>query len=57
MEKGKRVREVVVMDGNPLHDWVKLFKDKTLADGSTIHVTQGGWNKVNITVYNGKGTN
>jgi len=57
MEKAKRVREVVVMDGNPLHDWVKLFQDKTLADGSKIHLTQGGWNKVNITVYNGKGTN
>lgn len=50
-----KAREVVVMDGNSMHDWVKLFEGKTLADGSTIHVTQAAWNKVNVTVYNAKG--
>lgn len=48
-------RVVVVMDGNPLHDWYAMFDGCKLADGSNIHVVQGSWDKISITVYDGKG--
>ncbi|KAL0478007.1 synapsin [Acrasis kona] len=44
-------RNVVVMDGNVNHDWVGMFKGKTLRDGSTIRVVQGSWMETAITYY------
>jgi glutathione synthase/RimK-type ligase-like ATP-grasp enzyme len=46
-----RVLQVVIMDGNHGHDWVGMFKDKTLKDGSTIRVVQGSWMETAITYY------
>jgi hypothetical protein len=33
-----RIYQVVVVDGNPTHDWVKLFDGCTMRDGSPIRV-------------------
>ncbi|KAL6052270.1 Asparaginyl-tRNA synthetase, cytoplasmic (Asparagine--tRNA ligase) (AsnRS) [Balamuthia mandrillaris] len=47
-------RTVVLMDGNPGHEWGKIFADSTLADGTPVRLIQAAWNKVTVTVYDGK---
>jgi len=49
---GKPVRQLVVIDGDIMHDWVEMFKGKTLPDGSTIRVVQASWIETGVTVYN-----
>ncbi len=54
-KEGGPARQVIVMDGNPLHDWCAMFSGCTLSDGSPLRIIQAAWNKVSVTVYDGKG--
>lgn len=47
--------QVVVMDGNPSHDWVKLFSNCELADGSAFRIVQCSWIETAVTVYHRNG--
>lgn len=49
--KPKRTHNVVVFDGNPLHNWAELFRDRTLEDGSVLNVVQCSWNHAACSVY------
>lgn len=42
---------IVVFDGNPLHNWAELFRDHTLSDGSLLNVIQCSWNHASVAVY------
>jgi hypothetical protein len=42
---------VVVFDGNAMHNWAELFRDLTLSDGSQLNVVQCSWNHASVTVY------
>jgi glutathione synthase/RimK-type ligase-like ATP-grasp enzyme len=44
-------RQVVIMDGNSLHDWVGMFAGRTLKDGTPIRVVQASWVETALTYY------
>lgn len=51
MSEKKRTFNLLVLDGNSQHNWVELFENRTLSDGSTLRVVQASWNEVSVTSY------
>lgn len=46
-----KVINVLVLDGNPLHDWPKLFHDMKLDGGQTLNIVQTSWNETRVVVH------
>ncbi len=44
-------KNLLVLDGDEMHDWPAMFKDCTLADGSPIRVIQASWIEVEVSDY------
>lgn len=51
----ERVRELIVLDGRVTNDWVKLFENDRLKDGSRIRVVQASWMETSVAVYSDAG--
>lgn len=51
IEIKKKIFTVIVFDGNVNHDWTKIFGDKTLNDGSELHIIQTSWMDSDIVIY------
>eukprot|EP01080_Neovahlkampfia_damariscottae_P007795 gene7795-12269_t len=53
MSQDKKVKtyQVVVFDGDKTHNWVDVFEDKTLKDGSKLRIIQTSWYDSDIVVY------
>jgi len=48
-------KQLIVFDGDALHDWVAVFRDTVLPDGSSIRVIQASWIEVELTHYHDGG--
>eukprot|EP01130_Rhizamoeba_saxonica_P001086 TRINITY_DN10958_c0_g1_i1.p1 TRINITY_DN10958_c0_g1~~TRINITY_DN10958_c0_g1_i1.p1 ORF type:complete len:390 (-),score=71.35 TRINITY_DN10958_c0_g1_i1:58-1227(-) len=44
-------KTIIVIDGNPLHNWVELFDECILADGTELEIVQGSWMDVAVVVH------
>jgi hypothetical protein len=51
IEKKVKTYQVVVFDGDKSHNWVDIFEDKTLKDGSKLRIIQTSWYDSDIVVY------
>ena len=44
-------RQLLVLDGDQMHDWCRAFAAVRLSDGSGIRVVQASWMEIEVTVY------
>lgn len=48
-------KNIVIFDGNPVHDWCKLFQGKTLEDGTELYIVQTSWKESRVVNYGSSG--
>eukprot|EP00456_Euglypha_rotunda_P083469 TRINITY_DN8283_c0_g1_i3.p1 TRINITY_DN8283_c0_g1~~TRINITY_DN8283_c0_g1_i3.p1 ORF type:complete len:239 (-),score=22.72 TRINITY_DN8283_c0_g1_i3:11-727(-) len=53
--KPPRTLQVVILDGNPMHDWCGLFEGQKLSDGTNFRVVQASWMETAVTYYHKAG--